>query len=223
MRDNDLYIACIDLTDRRCLVVGGGPIALEKIEGLLAAGANVKVVALQPVPEVGRLAAEGAISLHARAYEPSDLDDCFLVVAATSDREVNTAVHSDAEARSMLVNVADVPDLCNFILPAVARNGPLAIAVSTLGTSPALAQRMRREASERFDAAYVRLAELLEAERPWAKQTLPTYQDRKAFFSDIVNGEPDPIPLLRAGQDSTVTALIDRAKRKHSSRVQTTP
>ena len=99
----------------------------------------------------------------------------------------------------MLVNVVDVPPLCNFILPAIVRTGPLAVAISTAGASPALAKRMKREIGELFGEPYADLAVLLNDARGWAKATLPTYQDRKEFFESIVNGEPDPIELLRAG------------------------
>ena len=102
----------------------------------------------------------------------------------------------------MLVNVVDVPPLCNFILPAIVRTGPLAIAISTAGASPALAKRIKREISDDLRRAeHARLAELLNDARGWAKGNLPTYQDRKAFFEGIVNGDPDPIELLRAGDE----------------------
>ncbi|HTA36523.1 MAG TPA: hypothetical protein VK761_07395, partial [Solirubrobacteraceae bacterium] len=87
---------------------------------------------------------------------------------------------------------------CNFILPAIVRTGPLAIAISTAGASPALAKRMKREIEAQYGAPYARLAVLLNEVRGWAKGTLPTYQDRKEFFEGIVNGMPDPIELLRA-------------------------
>src|SRR5919198_458142 len=97
----------------------------------------------------------------------------------------------------MLVNVVDVPPLCNFILPAIFRSGPLAIAISTAGASPALAKRIKAEIAEEYGEPYARLAELLNEVRGWAKGTLPTYQDRKVFFESIVNGDPDPVELLR--------------------------
>ena len=123
-----------------------------------------------------------------------------MVIAATDDTDVNIAVFDDAEKRAMLVNIVDVPPLCNFILPAIVRTGPLAIAISTAGASPALAKRMKREISELFGEEYARLAVILNDARGWAKGTLPTYQDRKEFFEGIVNGDPDPIELLREGQ-----------------------
>ena len=104
----------------------------------------------------------------------------------------------------MLVNVVDVPPLCNFILPAIVRNGPLAIAISTPGASPALAKRMKREIAESFGEPYARLAVILNEARGWAKGTLPTYQDRKEFFEGIVNGDPDPVELIKAGREDEV-------------------
>ena len=96
-----------------------------------------------------------------------------MVIAATDDTDVNIAVFDDAEQRAMLVNVVDVPPLCNFILPAIVRTGPLAIAISTAGASPALAKRMKREIEEHFGEPYARLAVLLNEVRGWAKDTLP--------------------------------------------------
>ena len=130
------YIACLRLDGRRCLVVGGGEIGLDKVEGLLVCGAAVTLVAPDANAELEALAAEGSIAWERREYDPDDLDGSFLVIAATGDSEVNIAVHEHAEARAMLVNVVDVPPLCNFILPAIVRSGPLAIAISTAGASP---------------------------------------------------------------------------------------
>jgi siroheme synthase-like protein len=208
------YVACIDLQDERALVVGGGDVALEKIEGLLLCGAHVIVVSQEPSEEIQALARDKTIELRERPYEPGDLDRCLLVVVATSDETLNLRVSTDAEALSMLVNVADVPALCNFILPAIVREPPLAIAISTGGASPALAQRMKREVASSFGPAYARLAQLLHDVRPWAKEALATYADRKRFFDDIVNGEPDPIALLLSGDESSVVALIGDAQRR---------
>jgi siroheme synthase-like protein len=120
-----------------------------------------------------------------------------MAIAATDDTEANIRVWEDAERRAMLVNVVDVPPLCNFILPAIVRIGALAIAISTAGASPALAKRMKREIAAQFGVEYARLAELLNEVRGWAKATLPTYGERKEFFEGIVNGDPDPVELLR--------------------------
>jgi siroheme synthase-like protein len=213
MLDTPFYIACLRLTGRCCLVVGGGEIGLEKVEGLLACGATVTLVAPAAHPEIAQLAREGSIAWLEREYRSEDLEGKLIAIAATDDTEVNIRVSEDAERRSMLVNVVDVPPLCNFILPAIVRTGPLAIAISTAGASPALAKRMKREIAELFGDEYARLAVMLNDARGWAKATLPTYQDRREFFEGIVNGEPDPIELLRAGDTATVRDLIAGAQR----------
>jgi siroheme synthase-like protein len=216
MLETPFYVACLKLKGRRCLVVGGGDVGLEKVEGLLACDGEVTLVAPEAHPALRAYAQESSIRWHARPYEPADLDGAFLAIAATSDSEVNIRVYEDAERRAMLVNVVDVPPLCNFILPALVRSGPLAIAISTAGASPALAKRMKREVAELFGEEYARLAVLLNDARGWAKATLPTYQDRKDFFEGIVNGEPDPIDLLRAGDERAVLDLIAAAQRTHA-------
>ena len=213
MLETPFYIACLKLTGRRCLVVGGGEIGLEKVEGLLACDGRVTLVAPHAVPELEALAREGSIEWEQREYAgPEDLEGVFIAIAATDDTDVNIRVYEDAERRAMLVNIVDVPPLCNFILPAIVRTGPLAIAISTAGASPALAKRIKREIAESFGEPYARLAELLNEVRGWAKGTLPTYQDRKVFFESIVNGDPDPVELLRAGDEQAVRDLIAAAQ-----------
>jgi precorrin-2 dehydrogenase len=218
MLETPFYIACLKLKGRRCVVVGGGDIGLEKVEGLLACDADVTLLAPIAHPALEDLAAEGSISWERREYAgAADLESVFMVIAATDDTDANIRVYDDAEARAMLVNVVDVPPLCNFILPAILRSGPLAIAISTAGASPALAKRMKREVGELFGEEYARLAVILNEARGWAKGTLPTYQDRKRFFEGIVNGEPDPVALLRAGEETQVLALIEAAKERAAS------
>jgi precorrin-2 dehydrogenase/sirohydrochlorin ferrochelatase len=216
MLDVPFYIACLRLSGRRCVVVGGGDVGLEKVEGLLACGGDVVLVAPEAIPPLRELAEEGSIRWERREYRTEDLEGTFIVIAATSDTEVNIRVFEDAERRAMLVNVVDVPPLCNFILPAIIRTGPLAIAISTAGASPALAKRIRDEIADEYAEPYARLAVLLNEVRGWAKGSLPTYQDRKAFFESIVNGEPDPVELLRRGDERAVHDLIAAAQRSHS-------
>ncbi len=194
--------------------LGGGEIGLEKVEGLLACAGSVVLIAPDAVPELRDLAAEGSIEWIRRDYEPGDLEATFIAIAATDDTDVNIRIYEDAEKRAMLVNVVDVPPLCNFILPAVVRTGPLAIAISTAGASPALAKRIKRQVAEEFGEPYARLAVLLNDARGWAKATLPTYQDRKAFFEGIVNGDPDPVALLREGDEPAVLTIVESAKER---------
>lgn len=215
MLETPFYIACLKLTGRRCLVVGGGEVGLEKAEGLLACGGEVTLVAPYAVRQLELLAAEGSIRWERREYAgKADLEGVFMVIAATDDTEVNIRVFNDAEERAMLVNVVDVPPLCNFILPAIVRTGPLAIAISTAGASPALAKRMKAEITGIYGEDHARLAIILNEARGWAKSTLPTYQDRKEFFEGIVNGQPDPVVLIRDDREPELFELIERAKRE---------
>jgi len=176
------YMACLDLKGRSCLVVGGGPIALEKVDGLLDCGARVTVVA----PDISLALRALPVNLVQREYESGDLEGQFLVVAATDDTDVNGRVSADAEARQLLCNVADVPELCNFILPAVYRQDPIAVAVSTGGASPALAQRIREQIAEVIGPEHAALARRLRELRPWAKDWFETYDERRDFFQKIV-------------------------------------
>jgi len=201
-------------------VIGGGALGLEKTEGLLACDGDVTVIAPQVGPELEELAREGSIRWEQREYGGAeDLEGIFMVIACTDDTDINIKIYEDAERRAMLVNVVDVPPLCNFILPAILRTGPLAIAISTAGASPALAKRIKRQVADEFGEPYARLAVLLNEVRGWAKGTLPTYQDRKAFFEEIVNGDPDPIALLRAGDEPAVRELIAAAQSRHGATV----
>jgi siroheme synthase-like protein len=214
--ETTFYMACLKLEGRRAVVIGGGPVGLEKVEGLLICDAKITLIAPEAVKPLQDPASERAIDWRQRNYEgPSDLEGAFMVVAATDDTELNTRVFRDAEERAMLCNVVDVPPLCNFILPAIWRQGPLAVAISTAGASPALAKRMKSQIADAFGPAYARFAEILNDYRDWAKGTLPTYQDRKVFFESIVNGDPDPIDLLRAGNEEAVHELI-RTKQRES-------
>src|SRR5439155_4601356 len=140
-------------------------VGIEKATGLLECGARVTVVA----PQADRDLAGLPVEWLRRAYRASDLDGRFLVVAATSNRSVNRRVFADAEARALLCNVVDTPELCSFILPAVFRRDPIAIAVSTGGASPALAKRLRDQLGAQIDERHVTLADRLRELRPWVR------------------------------------------------------
>jgi precorrin-2 dehydrogenase len=176
------YLACLDLRGRDCLVVGGGRVALEKARGLLECDAHVTVVAPEVEPELRA----SDVTVHERPFTHSDVVGRFLVIAATSDRAVNSAVSSAAEQRHTLCNVADDPELCNFILPAVVRRGPIAVGVSTGGASPALAQRIRDDVDDLLTPEHAELAERLAELRPWAREALPTYEARRDYFRKLV-------------------------------------
>ena len=133
------------LERRKCLVVGAGIVALAKIESLRGAAAEITVVAPRALVEVRELAQEGALVWRERAFQPSDLDGIFLVIAATNAVDVNHAVYEEARRRNVLCNAVDDPPNCDFYFGSVVARGDLQVAISTAGESPALAQRLRRE------------------------------------------------------------------------------
>lgn len=155
------YPANLVLQGRRVLVVGAGAIAARKVEGLLACGADVVVVAPVVGEAIAGLAAAGAVQLRQRDYRPDDLDAVWLAVTATDDRAVNRAVFSDGEARRIWVNAADDPGSCSFTLPSVVRQGPIMVTVATGGHSPALATWLGRHVAGELGPEYAQLALLL--------------------------------------------------------------
>jgi len=161
------YMAALDVDGRRCVVVGDGGLAAEKADGLAACGAVVERIA-------------------SKRYKRRLLNGAFLVIASTSDRALDERIYRDAERRNMLCNVADVPDLCNFILPAVHREGPIAVAVSTGGASPALAKRLRDEIAALVGPEHAELAGELEAMRPEVKRRFLSYEERRDYFDSLV-------------------------------------
>jgi siroheme synthase-like protein len=163
------YPVFLDLDGRDVLVVGSGAVADEKVDGLRAAGARVSVV-------------------EAHAFAEADVAGKALVVAAT-DEAAGARVAAAARRANVFCNVADVPSRCSFILPAIHREGPITVAVSTGGASPALAQWIRGRVAELVGPEHARLAERLRALRPWAKANLPTYAERRDYFQRIVREE----------------------------------
>jgi len=156
------YPVNLVLEGRRCLVVGGGRVAVRKVEGLLACGAQVQVVALRLDPE---LIDNPEVTCDQRAWEVDDLLGVWLVIAATDDPMVNRAVYQAGERAGIWVNGADDPANCSFTLPSVARRGDLQVAVSTGGRSPALASWLRRRYEAELGPEYAVLLDLLSTER----------------------------------------------------------
>ena len=176
------YMACLDLRGRDCLVVGGGRVATEKVHGLLDCEAKVTVVAPRVDDDLRRL----PVQIERRSFRRSDVVGRFLVIAATNDRVVNMDVSSVASERSTLCNVADDPELCSFILPAIVRRDPILVGVSTGGASPALAQRIRADVAALIRPEHAELADRLASLRPWAKRELPSYEARRDYFQALV-------------------------------------
>ncbi len=204
-----LYPAFIDLRGRRCLVVGGGPVGTEKAEKLVDAGADVRLVSPEITARLTELVATGAIAeFHRREYRAADLEDCILVIAATNEAEVNRQVWEDGEARRMLVNVVDVPPLCNFIVPSIMRHGELAVAVSTGGASPVVARAVRQRIEGEVGPEWGELVGLLRATREELKQRFLTMPERAAAVERLL--ATDIVDRLAAGDRDGARDLIEQ-------------
>lgn len=159
------YPVYLDLEGRKAVVIGGGPVAERKVEKLVEAGAKVLLVSPQVTAELEGLARREVIRWESREYREGDLEGAFLAIAATDSTRVNRAVHREAEARHTLLNVVDVPHLCSFIAPSIIQRGAVTLAISTAGTSPALARKLREELPAVPQLAYADLAEVLSSVR----------------------------------------------------------
>lgn len=182
------YPLYLEMKNRRCLVIGGGPVAERKVAGLLEAGADVTVVSPEVSDAIARWAKQYAIQLKLRPYRSGDLDGFQLVFIATDDRAVNAQVFEDSKSRGVWVNAADDPAHCDFILPSVLRRGDLAVAVSTGGKSPALARTIREELEIYFTREYEQLAALAaEARAELQKRSLHASFEtwRRALSGDM--------------------------------------
>jgi len=154
-----------DVTGRPCIVIGGGEVAARKIESLIEAGARVTVVSPRLSPPLQAAVARGLVTHIARDYAPGDIKGCVLAYAATDDPKLHRELAAEARTLGIPINVADVPELCSFIAPAVVKRGALQIAISTSGASPAFAARIRRELDDRFGAEYALTLDLMRAAR----------------------------------------------------------
>jgi len=184
-----LFPVFLKLTGRPCLVVGAGRVGELKIESLLAAGAAVKVVAPEATEAVAQWARAGKINWQPRRFEPSDLHGVFLVVVATSSRELNDSIYREAQGRGVLCNVVDDPPHCDFYYPAVVSRGELQIAISTNGQSPALAQRLRRELEQQFGHEYEAWVEALGRERRRLFTLSLNPEERRRILHGLVTRE----------------------------------
>ena len=155
------YPLCLDISGKRCVVVGGGNVAERKVERLLACGARVEVVGKALTPILAAWKGEEKVVHREADYEDSCLSGASLVIGATDDETVNGRIAKDARARGIPVNIVDDPARCDFILPSIVERGDLSIAVSTGGKSPALARKLREELEEAYGPEYAVLLEIL--------------------------------------------------------------
>jgi siroheme synthase-like protein len=183
------YPIYLNLKGKRVIVIGGGEVAERKVESLLGTEAAVLVISPEATERLDLLAREKHITLLRRAYQPGDCAGATLVLSATSDPELSRAVFEEASAGGVLVNTADQPALCDFIMPAVVRRGDIAIAISTGGASPGLAARIRLKISQVIGPEYALLATLLSEARPEIRRRIPTEEARKALHYKILDSD----------------------------------
>lgn len=178
------YPVSLKVKGETCLVVGGGKVALQKARALRGAGARVRVVAPEVDPRVARLAA----AVRRRPFRAGDVRGAFLVISAADDPAVNRAVFRACRRAGVPVNVVDRPELCTFIVPAVVRRGPLTLAVSTGGLSPALAKAIRKELQKLYPASFAALARKAGAARRRILRALPRSARRTRLLRALVDG-----------------------------------
>ena len=181
-------------------MIGGGEIAERKVESLLGTGASITVISPVVTARVAALAEENRIQLYQRPYAAGDCKHAALVFSATDDSEVSAAVFEEAARAGALVNTADQPALCDFIMPAVVRRGDIAIAISTGGTSPGLAGQLRQKIAAIIGPEYARFGQLLSQAREEIRRRVPDAGQRKAMHYRILNSD-----------------IIDRLKRNDSA------
>ena len=199
----------LTLRAKPCVVIGGGEIAARKVDLLLKAGAVVRVVAPELCNSLARWLADGKVSHRAGEFAAADLDGATLVIAATDNETVNTAVAKAAGERRILVNVVDSPALCTFIMPAIIDRSPLVMAVSSGGAAPVLARLIRARMESLIPASYGRLAALVGRYRDKVKRKLTRPADRRIFWEQVLQG---PVAeMVYTGQDAAAETALQKA------------
>jgi precorrin-2 dehydrogenase/sirohydrochlorin ferrochelatase len=200
------YPVCLDVSGRRCVIVGGGEVAERKVRRLMDCGAEVLVVSESLSPALQTMKSDGLLS-HIQAGYSSDLiEGAFLVIGATDRAEVNEAVSRDAKRQGILVNIVDDPERCNFILPSLHRRGDLMIAVSTGGKSPALAKKLRKEMARHYGPEFETLLRIMGQIRSKIISRGYPPEKNKALFESVIDS--DIIDHIREKRWDKVKAMI---------------
>jgi len=200
------YPVHLDIQNRNCLVVGGGAVGTRKVLTLLQCGARVTVVSPIISDRLRELAATGTLTLYKRPYQTGDLDGMFLVIGATNDEALNRRISSDAEGINTLCNIADRPEICNFILPSIVRRDDLVITISTSGRSPALAKKLRQILENQFGEEYADFLRLMGAIRKKLLNRSHEPEAHKYLFEQLINS--DLIALIRGKKIDDINALL---------------
>lgn len=208
------YPVLLNISGKRCVVIGGGQVALRKVRALLEHGANVEVISPEFCSELGQLDENGEIHVRNREYQAGDLKGVFIVIAATDNRDINLQVKNEARMNAVLVNVVDDAENSDFIVPSYLRRGDITIAVSTAGRSPALARKIRARLEKDFGEEYASLALLIdevrtEVKRQGIKVDGDTWQE--ALDLDLLSG------LLRRGESKKGRDILLSSIRRRES------
>lgn len=191
------YPVFLNLSNKLCVVIGGGKVAERKVCSLLDCKARVKVVSPELTPRLKNMVAQGKIECKRGDYAPEDLNNAYLVISATGDREVNESVSKECMERGIPVNVVDTPSLADFIVPATVRRGPLILAVSTSGESPLLARLIREELETLYGQEFATFTTFLGNTRRKIIDSVTNLQNRQKILSQLVDKET--LRLLREG------------------------
>jgi precorrin-2 dehydrogenase / sirohydrochlorin ferrochelatase len=202
------YPICLDIQGRSCLVVGGGQVGTRKVKTLLDCGAQVTVISPEVTAELADLAARNRIAIRQRSYRSTDQQGVFLTVGATDDMELNRRIHHDAEQAGRLCNIADQPQLCNFVLPSVIQQGDLMLAISTSGKSPAFAKYLRRTLQSQFGPEYGTLLNLMGALRRRLLSEAHAPEMHKPLFERLIEG--GLLEMIRLDRRERIDALLEQ-------------
>ena len=202
------YPVNLDIQGRPCLVVGGGRVGARKVDTLNQCGAVVTVVSPEVSPMILQLAAARTIELKQRPYRSSDMDGMFLVIGATDDEMLNRQINADAERRSLLCNIADRPEICNFILPAIVRRGNFVMAISTAGKSPAFAKHIRKRLETQFGSEYGVVLDLMGAIRSRLLADAHEPEVHKPLFEQLIDG--NLLALVKDKKIDQIDQLLER-------------
>ncbi len=164
------YPMFLKISGKRCVVIGGGEVALRKVKMLIEHEANVEVITPEACSQLNQLAERGEIRMFPRRFQAGDLKDAFIIIAATDDSDANRKVAREARKKAVLVNVVDEPENCDFIVPSYLRRGDITIAISTGGRSPALARKIRARLEKDFENEFAALAVLVDEARDEVKR-----------------------------------------------------
>jgi precorrin-2 dehydrogenase/sirohydrochlorin ferrochelatase len=202
------YPIHLDINNRDCLVVGGGGVGTRKVDNLLKCGARVTVVSPEISPELQDWSNTEPLVLKYRPYRSTDLEGMFLVIGATDDETLNRQISRDAEARNTLCNIADRPEVCNFILPSIVQRDDLVITISTSGRSPAMAKKLRKKLERQFGPEYADLLRLMGAIRSKLLSEAHEPEAHKPLFEQLINS--NLIDLIREAKTEAINALLLR-------------